>query len=211
MVDIEINGKTYKDIPESYSDLNLREFINLSKFMNKNKELSDKEPTKYSVLLLENFIGAPKEDIYKLNTSHFSELVDFFGWLGKMPKESKAKFIKIDGKEYMFKNLSDMTAGEQISIETVKTSNEDELDILHIIFAIICRPVVKEGRKKVIQDLEDSFDDIKKRGELFLDKMIIEEAYGPLQNFTGGVTKSSTKTTQGSSSLIIKRRKKASS
>ncbi len=208
MVDIQIGEKLYKDIPENYDELNLRKFIELSKFFEESKQLQKEKPTQYSVKLLNIILSAPIKEIYKLNTSDFTQLVEFFEWLGKMPKKSKRKTVKIDGKEYKFLNYNDITTGEHISIETVNNGANNRWDVLHVVYAVLCRPV--KGKKKEIIDLEEKWSLVEDRAELFLDKMMIGEVYGNLVNFTNGAEKF-TKTSQASSTLTIKRKKKASS
>lgn len=211
MVDIQIGDKVYKDIPENFDELLLGKFIDITKFFEDNKDLQKDKQTEYSVKFLSKILSAPIKEIYNLNTLDFTDLMEFFSWLGKTPKSSSnKKTVKIGKKEFIFKDYNSITAGEQISIETLNNQAENKWDVVSTIYAILCRPVVKDARKKVIAPLEDDWSEVEKRAKFFEDNMIIGEVYSNLINFTNGAAKSSTKTSQGSSGLkIIK--KKASS
>lgn len=200
-MEITIGKKTYKDIPESYDSLNLRKFIEVSKFMENNVGLSKEKQTEYGVKLINILTEIPIKDIYKLPATDFVMLMKEFEWLGKKPSTKAKKIVKIDNKEYKFLNMNEITAGEQISIETLHQQSKSKWDITHLVYAILCRPV--KGRKKEIIDL-DSMEDIKKRADLLMEKMYIGDVYGHLINFTNGGAKRS-KSSQGSSVLKIKR------
>lgn len=203
MIDLEI-GKVKYELPESYDELSLGKFIELSKVLdNKNDSKSD---LRFSLEILSKLIGCDIAVLYLLSVSDMNILVDEISWVNNNPTKKTKKNITIDGNDYGFVSLNGITTGEMISIESFQQNLTDNRDNLHFVMAILFRPI-EDG--KVVK-LEDDFDVIRSRAEMFKEKMMIGEVYGPLINFMNGGTKSSMKTSVLSSTLKIKKRKVSS-
>jgi len=204
MINLTI-GKQEYNLPESYDELNLGKFIELTKILEaKDKEESD---LKFSLKLIAALIGCGVDTLYQLSISDMNLLVNEVSWVSENPKQKNTKKITIDGVHYGFINLNGITTGEMISIESFQKNVTDNKDNLHFVMAILFRKI--EGGS--VLPLEDDFEKIKERADLFKEKMMVGEVYGPLINFTTGGTGSIMKSSAPSLVLKIQKRKASSS
>lgn len=204
MINLTIGKKDYS-LAESYDELNLGKFIELTKILeNKDKEESD---LRFSLKLIAALIGCEVDILYQLSISDMNLLINEVGWVSENPKQKNTKKITIEGNHYGFLNLNGITTGEMISIESFQKNVNDNKENLHFVMAILFRKI--EGGS--VLPLEDDFEKIKERAELFKEKMMIGEVYGPLINFTTGGTGSTMKSSGPSLVLKIQRKNQSSS
>lgn len=88
--------------------------------------------------------------------------------------------IEIDGVKYGFlPNWKDMTFAEFVDLDTISNKPQKELlDLLHIIAAILYRPITEE-RSRHNYDIEPyDVDEMKRRAEIFKKKMNIHILLG---------------------------------
>ena len=200
MIDLTI-GKENFELPESYDELSLGRFIELSKVLDKQKEY--KSDLRFSLEVLSKLIGCEVSLLYELSIDDVSLLSEEIKWINENPKRTKNNKVVIDDKEYLAVSTNKITTGEMISIESFQQNITDNRDNLHYVMAILFRPVV-DGK---VCPLEDDFDIITERAELFKEKMMIGEVYGPLMGFTSGASGYSSRSSVRSSILKIKKRK----
>ena len=213
MMTIKFGSEEFKDIPECYEETNLGRFMDVMKLQNKESEFKSK--SLFTANLIATIIGCEVEYILELDSNEIGELAEAFSWLSKTPPVKSIKKLELDGIVYGLKKTMTLNVGEQVSIETFLQTDLSNTDSFHIVMAILLRPMIEKTdvyTGKVIQDLkplEDNFDEVLERAELFKNKLMISDIYGALSNFSNGVKNSSTKTSVGSSRLkIVKGNKK---
>ena len=198
MIKINIEDKKY-EMPSSYSELTLGKFMDITNIINKQSEYDS--PTKYTIDLLSKTMGCPTDILLSLDMDDLSILLKELEWLKKTPKKKSTTKFKIDDVEYGLVPNKKITTGEMISIESFHKNDLHNDGNIHLIMAILFRPI-QDGK---IIPLENDYDEVLKRAELFKQKLIIEEVYGPLANFTNLGRGSTKKSSVGFSKLKIER------
>lgn len=202
MITIQFLDKVYENIPESYSEMKVGHYMDILKIIEKKEEY--KNEFDFSLDLLANLIGCEKKVLLKLNRDEIYELTECFLYLKQTPNKKDFIRIEIGGRIYGLTKFP-LLVEEEISIETILTQGKKESEILHLLIAILIRPI--ESGDKVIE--LDEWDDLQRRAELFKD-LYLEEVYGAVVVFTDGVKKSFSSNTARCSRLNIKRGKVSS-
>ena len=182
MLQIQFNENTYDNVPENYSELTLGRFMEVSEINQKDY----KSTTEWTVVLVSKIIGCPKENLYELPFNDLNALLEEFKWVTKLPATKKVKSIVIDDTKYVVKDNTQLTTGEWISIESFLTDDMRNEKNFHLVLAIMLRPEVN-GK---IKPLENDFNVIVERANLFKQKLMIEECYGLIVGFSNGAKKS---------------------
>lgn len=199
MLSIEFNSGTYNNVPENYSELNLGKFMKVSEI----NQSDFKSSTDWTVHLVAALIGCPIDDLYELPFGDLNVLLEEFKWITTMPKKEKVKDVVIDDVKYVVKPNTQLTTGEWISMESFLTDDLKNDKNFHLILAIMLRPEV-DGK---IKPLENNFDEIVERANLFKSKLMIDKCYGMIEDFSNGARKSTLKISRASS--IQKEQKEA--
>jgi len=211
MMKITIGTEEFNNIPESYDEMNLGKFMEIMILQNKEKDFKSK--SLFTAHLLSVIIGCEVEYILEFDSDEIGILADAFSWLREQPEIKEMKTIVIDDITYVMKTNSVLTLGEQVSIETFLQKDLSNAENFHLVMSILLRPAIKvvdeftkiESYK--IKPLEDDFNVILERAEMFKKKLMIENIYGVLTAFSTGVKNSSMKTSVDSSRLKIVRGK----
>ena len=129
----------------------------------------------YAAKLLNLVTGAPVEDILETDYEQVNFLAEEV--LKLVPQEVpkfKDRFV-LDGVEYgFFPNWKDISFAEYIDMDTISTKKEDELlDMLHILAAIMYRPIVTERARHDFDIEKYDIKTMKIRAELFKQKLDI--------------------------------------
>lgn len=198
MIKITIENKKY-EMPSGYSELTLGKFMEITSIIEKQNEYTS--PTKYTIDLLSKTMDCPTETLLQLDMDDLSTLLKELEWLKKTPKKKRTTKFKIDGTQYGLIQNKKITTGEMISIESFHKNDIHNNSNIHLIMAILFRPI-QDGK---IIPLEDDYEAVLERANLFKEKLIIEEVYGCLVNFTNGGRGSTTKSSAASSNLKIER------
>lgn len=207
---ITFGTETFDNIPESYEETNLGRFIEVMKLQKKESEYTSK--TLFTAELLATIIGCEVEYILELDTDEVSQLAEAFNWLSKNPEEKSIETLEIDGVVYAIKKNANLKLGEQVSIETFLQNDLTNVENFHLVMAILLRPAIQKEDvytkelKWQLKPLEDDFNLIVERANMFKEKLMINDIYGTLTAFSDGVKNSSTKTSVASSRLKIVRR-----
>lgn len=207
---ITFGTETFDNIPESYDETNLGRFIEVMKLQKKESEYTSK--TLFTSDLLATIIGCEVEYILELDTDEVSQLAEAFSWLSKNPEEKSIETLEIDGVVYAIKKNANLKLGEQVSIETFLQNDLTNVENFHLVMAILLRPAIQKEDvytkelKWQLKPLEDDFNLIVERANMFKEKLMINDIYGTLTAFSDGVKNSSMKTSEASSRLKIVRR-----
>lgn len=189
-MEIVFGEKEYVNVPEGYDEMTLGKFMEIMKLqVNQKNYESD---TMYMIDLLRVLIGCTKEDIMGIGYSDLNTLTEAFTWLNSEPEKKQVDFIELDGKIYVPRKNTQITLGEQISIETYLKKDLSNVDNYHYVMAILLRPGKKVGDEYVIEDLENDIEKINARAELFKERLVINDIFGIISFFSNGANSSFT-------------------
>jgi hypothetical protein len=127
----------------------------------------------YAAKLVNLFTGAPVEDLLETDYNEVNFLAEQI--LNLIPKERppfKDRF-ELDGVQYgFFPDWKELTFAEFVDLDTISSKKEDELlDMLHILCAIMYRPIVKERSTHDFDIEKYDVKTMKTRAELFKNKL----------------------------------------
>lgn len=170
MIKFKIEDKEYK-IPE---------FISIEKYVSifKIKDLFSEDY--FAAKLIHLTTDAPIEDLLE---SDYQQVNYIASYIMNIIPINKPKFIdrfELNGIHYgFFPNWKDLTFAEYIDMDTISTKKTDELlDLLHILAAIMFRPIVSE---KSFHDFKIEKYDVKsmqERAELFKKELDVKYILG---------------------------------
>lgn len=127
----------------------------------------------YAAKLVSIFTGAKLEDLLETEFEKVNYLASEI--LTLIPKE-RPKFkdrFELDGVQYgFFPNWQDLSFAEYMDMDTISTKKEDELlDFLHILAAIMYRPITNERSEHDFDIEKYDVKTMKIRAELFKNKL----------------------------------------
>lgn len=195
MVKFKLEGKEYK----------LPEFISISDYV-KISKVKDLFTDEYFFPKLINILtDCPLEDLMECG---FEE-INYLGYsiTSILPTEKDISFVdrfELDGVQYGFiPNWRDLTFAEFIDMDTISSKKSNELlDMLHILCSIMYRPITNEISEHnfLIEDYD--IESMKRRSELFKNRLDIRIILGGQFFFINFVKKFSDYT-QPSSTLTL--------
>lgn len=182
----EVNEKEYV-IPEF---LTIENYVKIFKV----KDLFEDEYMKAKVINLvtgcpmEDLINAENHQIDFLSTSIFALFPD-----NKYPLYDK---FTLDGVEYGYiPSYKEITFGEFVDLDTLLSKKPEEImDYLHIVTAIMYRPITKQKKKHDYKIEKYNSDTVTERSELFKSKLNVKFSLGGQFFFINFVSKSPTYT-----------------
>jgi len=124
---------------------------------------------------------APMDEILQYNYQEVNYLA--MNILNAIPKDKEAPFVdrfEIDGVKYgFFPKWQDLTFAEFVDMDTISTkSNEEILNMLHILMAVMYRPITNERTEHDFDIEKYDVKTIGPRSELFKNKMNINIVLG---------------------------------
>lgn len=121
------------------------------------------------------------QTIRDMNMTTYNKLISDFQFLSTQPDSVIEKIIELDGKRYgMIPDMTLIEAGVFIDAEQFK---DDSIVNLHLITALIYRPIIKEdGDEYVIE--KHKAEGFEKRANLFKDRVSIEMVMGAVLFFS---------------------------
>jgi hypothetical protein len=171
MIKFKIDGQPY-EIPDL---INIEDYVKIFKV----KDLFDEDY--FAAKLISIVSGAPLKDLLDAGFDEINYLAAHI--LNIIPKQEEIKFVdkfELNGVKYgFFPNWRDLTFAEFVDMDTISTKSTDELlDLLHILTAIMYRPIVIE-RGEHDYDIE-MYDvtTMKKRSELFKKELDVKYILG---------------------------------
>jgi len=119
--------------------------------------------------------------IRDMNMSQYNKLVAESQFLSKQPESIIEQIIEVDGKRYgLIPDMTLMEAGVFIDAEQFK---EDSIKNLHLLTALVYRPIVKEeGEDYEIE--KHKAEGFEKRANLFKEKISVEAVMGAVLFFS---------------------------
>lgn len=207
---ITFGTESFENIPESYDETNLGKWIDVMKIQKKEQDFKSKALFKSN--LLSTIIGCEVEYILELDIDDVNRLSEAFKWISVDPEIKNIDKIIIDDVIYVPKKNPNLTMGEQVSIETFLEADLSNVDNFHLVMAILLRPAIEKQDKYTkeikweIKPLEDDFNAVLERANMFKSRLFITDIYGILTSFLNGVKKSSMETSVDSSHLKIVKR-----
>jgi hypothetical protein len=166
----KIEKKEY-EVPQN---LTIEKYVKIYKIKNLFSE-------EYFAAKLVNIVtDAPLEDLLQTDYQDVELIASQI--LARIPQD-KPKFVdrfKLDGVDYgFFPNWRELTFAEYVDMDTISTKKPDELlDLLHILTAIMYRPIVKEDGEHNFKIEKYDIETMKERAELFKNKLSIEYVLG---------------------------------
>jgi len=166
----KIEGKEYK-IPEY---LTIEKYVKIFKI----KNLFTDEY--FAAKLVNLMTDAPLEDLLDADYNDIDLIASSI--LSIIPQD-KPKFkdrFTLDGVDYgFFPNWRDLTFAEYVDLDTISTKKPEELlDLLHILTAVMYRPIVKENGPHDFKIEKYDVEKMKERAELFNKKLNIQYVLG---------------------------------
>jgi hypothetical protein len=171
MIKFKIEGEPFS-IPDIIS---IENYVKIFKV----KDLFDEDY--FAAKLVSIVSGAPLKDLLDGGFDEVNYLASHI--LNIIPKQDEIKFIdkfELNGVKYgFFPNWKDLTFAEFVDLDTISTKKQDELlDLLHILAAIMYRPIVTQ-RTEHDYDIEMyDVNTMKKRAELFKKELDVKYILG---------------------------------
>jgi hypothetical protein len=169
-IKFEIEGSTY-EIPDF---LNIESYVKIFKI----KDLFDDEY--FAAKILNIVTGVPVDLLMDADYSTIQFLSNSL--VSKFPK-GDIKFVdrfELDGVSYGFiPNWKEMSFAEYVDIDTLITKKPEEvLDFIHVITAIMYRPIIKETKRNQFKIEKYDFNTVNERAELFKKRLDIRYFLG---------------------------------
>lgn len=170
MIKFRIDGKQYQ----------LPEFISIEKYT-KIYKVKDLFSDDYFAAKIVNIVSeAPLEDLLD---GEFTEVQKLSYYVLSLIPHNKPKFIDrftLNGVEYGFiPDWKDLTFAEFADLDTLSTKKADEiLDNLHIIAAIMFRPITDINNNNIYKIEKYNIDTMKERAQLFKKELDIKYVLG---------------------------------
>jgi hypothetical protein len=137
-------GETEWNLPNSWEDMTLENYIDFFLFQDANKEREIDD-----LYMIEVFEIITKcDDVLDIPIDELKGLLEELVFLAQTPELTNGKTIIIDDKLYGCVDLNTMTTGEYISIKTLMGNEKTVLEGLPRLLAIIIRPAEE------VKDLE---------------------------------------------------------
>jgi hypothetical protein len=170
MIKFKIEEQEYK----------LPEFISIENY-SKIYKIKDLFSEDYFAAKLINIVcGAPLNDLLQSDYQHVNYMATYLMNLFPLDKPQFTDRFEIDGVKYgFFPNWRDLTFAEFVDLDTISTKKPDELlDLLHILAAIMYRPIVSEKSEHDYQIEKYDINKMKERAELFKKKLDVKYVLG---------------------------------
>ena len=158
------------NLPIHWNDVMLGQFQEIQKIERQKNTIGDIERMIKIICIL---CDMPEKEANRIPIDSIMKIQrEIEGLLKEEPNAKLHNIIKMDGVEYGFHpNLSQMTLGEYVDLETY--SKENATDNLHKLIALLYRPIVKKkGDKYAIEKYEDY--DSESAEKIFLEKFNVD-------------------------------------
>lgn len=171
MITLKIDNSTY-EIPS---------FISIKNYAKIYKVKDLFTDTYFAAKLINAVTEIPIDDLKNYDYQHINYLATYI--LTLLPIEKNAPFIdrfELDGTHYgFFPNWKDLTYAEFADMDTISTKPTNELlDLLHILAAIMYRPIEYQISEHNFLIEEYDIEKMKKRAELFKEKLDVKYILG---------------------------------
>lgn len=166
MIKFKIDDKEYK-LPDY---LSIGDYVKIFKL----KDIFSDDY--FAAKLVSTISDAKIEDLLEADYQYVNYLGSYL--LSLIPKD-KSNFVdrfELDGVDYgFFPDWTQITFAEFVDMDTISTKKPNELlNYLHILAAIMYRPIVEENSKHDFKIEKYDIEKMKKRAELFKEKLDVK-------------------------------------
>ena len=174
-----------------WNELSLGQYINFMK-LNERREKEEMVQDFYLLSLMEVLCKVNENELDDLSLAEYQENLEAMKFLLDTPTVEDTDVIEIDGVKYCLPQRFDsLSAGEYISIKTLQSRYENNIEGLPYLVAVILRPLKEEqvdaetGEKVYIQEKFDT-KNLQWRADLFNDKLQISKIMTAIGFFFNG-------------------------
>ncbi|MFN9371170.1 MAG: hypothetical protein ACK6D3_04715 [Planctomycetaceae bacterium] len=174
-----------------WNELSLGQYINFMK-LNERREKEEMVQDFYLLSLMEVLCKVDENELDDLSLAEYQENLEAMKFLLDTPTVEDTDVIEIDGVKYCLPQRFDsLSAGEYISIKTLQSRYENNIEGLPYLVAVILRPLKEEqvdaetGEKVYIQEKFDT-KNLQWRADLFNDKLQISKIMTAIGFFFNG-------------------------
>ncbi len=174
-----------------WNELSLGQYINFMK-LNERREKEEMVQDFYLLSLMEVLCKVNENELDDLSLAEYQENLEAMKFLLDTPTVEDTDVIEIDGVKYCLPQKFDsLSAGEYISIKTLQSRYENNIEGLPYLVAVILRPLKEEqvdaetGEKVYIQEKFDT-KNLQWRADLFNDKLQISKIMTAIGFFFNG-------------------------
>lgn len=170
MIKFELDGVTYK-LPQYMTIGNYIKFFKIKDLIDENY---------FAAKMISELTGAPYEKVMEAKRDELYFLTNEVLKILPLDKPAFVDRFTLDGVDYGFiPEWKKMSFGEFVDLDTLMTKKPNEMiDYLHVITAILYRPIVKEKSKHNYTIEKYNVDTMEDRAALFKEKLDIEYAIG---------------------------------
>lgn len=135
----------------------------------------------FAAKLISSITNCPLQDLLEGGFEEISYISNYI--LSNLPKQKDVKFVdrfELDGVHYgFFPDWKELTFAEFIDMDTIITKKPEQLlDMLHILAAVMYRPIVDEISEHNFQIEKYDLVSLKTRSELFKKKLDVSVILG---------------------------------
>ena len=162
------------------TEYQLPEFISIENY-SKIYKIKDLFSEDYFAAKLINIVcDTPLNDLLQSDYQHVNYMATYLMNLFPIDKPKFIDRFEIDGVKYgFFPNWKDLTFAEFVDLDTISTKKPDEiLDLLHILAAIMYRPIISEKSEHDYQIEKYDINKMKERAEVFKKKLDVKYVLG---------------------------------
>lgn len=134
----------------------------------------------FAAKLINIVTGAPVEDLLQVDYEKVNYVANYLMTLFPTDKPKFIDRFELNGVHYgFFPNWKDLTFAEFVDLDTISTKKPDEiLDMLHILAAIMFRPIVSEKSQHEFEIEKYDVKTMKERADLFKKELDIKYVLG---------------------------------
>lgn len=134
----------------------------------------------FAAKLINIVTGAPVEDLLQVDYERVNYIANYLMSLFPLDKPEFKDRFELNGVHYgFFPNWKDLTFAEFVDLDTISTKKPDELlDLLHILAAIMYRPITSEKSEHEFEIEKYDIKTMKERAELFKKELNVSYVLG---------------------------------
>lgn len=162
MINIKIRDELFH-FPQNFSELTLGKF---QRAMN----ITYEDEIDSSIKIISVLADIPIDLLEQVDFVDFKKLIEICKFLNETVNDKPKMEIIIDNKKYgMFTEISKMTTGEFVDLDSLIKDPDEAIDHLHVIMAILYRPIDKKGKVEKYDS-----ETVEERAKLFQEKMTVD-------------------------------------
>jgi hypothetical protein len=170
MINFSIDGVKYK----------IEDFMSIENYVKIFKVKDIISETYFAARIIHLITDCPIEDLMESDSQEINYLA---GYIMSTLPESAPPFkdrFELEGVQYgFFPQWRDLTYAEFVDLDTISTMKPDELlNLLHILAAIMYRPIIEETSEHDFKIEKYNVDSMKVRAELFKKKLDVKYVLG---------------------------------